>query len=384
MNKNSFCRYLSTGLFSALLVTNTCIAELLDIRNPDQLETAEAYAAYAELLPESDTYSDTHNVFNHLSEDQQSLAFQYLSLSKAGAIKQDTGKPNVNSLLDEAFYAYSKDEQTPNKLVMLADAYGSPAFQNSASQTPQLMQNLAKALEFGAFVQSGFIQAVYEREVSTLFLEAFGYWVAPPVLRYKGKSFQADSLDAFYKCNASPLLLNAPTFLATESKNKQMTNLMSFLQGCKIEKSVENPDKNILQALLEARKPLSPGLQQHAKENGIKLVKDSDTDDYSSTVDGLLKVVKKARDLPGALYLAVFRGSAKYQFGVFGVYGQHLNFTYVVDDNEPTPILNFSIPLADLDDTIFVDGIDSIMNGNPANSDDLMDKVDSVWLMESR
>ena len=379
MKKTKLRSYLCAGLFTPLLITNICIAELLNIANPDQVATA---ASYAEHLPISDTIN-LFDLFNPLTDDQYSLALQYLTLKEAGVIKHHSKKPYVDFIFVDTFYKAPSKKQTLYRFGMLAKAYGSQAFQLSGAQkTPQLMTTMAEALEFGVEVQSEF-NAEADNQSHASLLEIGVYLLLPSVLRFADKSHIAFMLDAFYQCDANAHLFNSDSCMASPAKGKQIQRLISFFQGCKIEKSTDTsePDKNLLQISLEKNKPLSKALLYHAHNHGIELVRESDSAE-GKPKKGLHEVIKKAQELPGALYLAVFTGSDKYQFGVFGIHNDRLNFSYVADDNEPTLILNFSVPLVDLDVSLVVDGIDSIMNGNPENPHDHMNKVDSIWLMK--
>ena len=397
MNKMTIRSRLQAGLLAlSLTPTLICSATPLDLMNPAEFTEAEIYANQLPTLDDYD-YSDFSGLLELfgiispiLTEDQQDLAFQYIALKQAGAIRQAGEIIHVDPLLVNAFQITQKEKRTPFRVSVLARAYASDAFQNSPTKTPEALLTMAEALEFGIPVQQNFRDSLLERVTSTTFLEAVGYWAAPRMLRNR-KPQASYMLDRAYDCNANVLLYNVDTPLtvfASTAESSQSKNLMSFLQACKVparteaeaEKEVENP----LQTLLVSNEPLARGLQKHAAQYGLRLSLDSTGTDYGSTLDGLYKVIDKAKKLPGALYFIVFKGPAKYQYGTFGVYGDRLNFSYVVDDHSPTPILNFSVPLTDQNEQILVNGIYSMMNGVPDAASDMMDRIDSVWLVQSQ
>ena len=418
---------LMLGILTLALVTITQILQasvLADISDESVLQ--ELYKDYLTLKYYPSRYR-VQALQNTEKYNQE--VHQYFQLVKAGVIKipetQYAFYCDIHS--HDANYCHTVNPVFLNALKLLPPkdfsdvermikAFSSGYYKKYPSA--ETLIDLTKAIKYGTPVQQG------------LFASSYGYWGKNLIINLvqltayasghflSEKHYRAQFIRSTYKAGASPVILvddshvfeavlNTPElnnglksyFNSIYSEIKNITPIGAVLGCSPYNNNVAKQIKVLeycktsqsLQSFVDENKPLKEHISLQVSSTQEILLKPtvySKTFEDEKGFDGrnsltyLLKNIIHDR-LDGAMYLIVFQGSDKYQFFTIGVLGNYLNLSLVILDETPAPVLNFSIPLENIenDQTDLVNGIHLMLNQDKENPRNLVPDLQGVWLM---
>lgn len=365
--------FIKAAVLSLLLISFLGSADVLNIQDTEELLAAKKHA---ELIESAGYGSDSLELYfsGQLTASEYDKALQLAALMEASILKFNEDTPEI----DPVFFDAYRQLKPENALMvsMLVKAHQSPYYHQH--RTSEKLIHIARVLKYGIPVQSGIKEATIEHWLANSALHYLGHWVG----YYFAKDHQAKLLKAAYTASATPVMYNASGLLylfSSSYSNNAIEEHTLLMESMKL-----SSDDQGLQGAVRKGAPLTPPLKKLSEGNSKRrLIPVTDSVDQKDTRATIAKVLEKAKELPGSMYLLLYRGKSKYQFFTLGCYEGQVNLTYVVDDNQPTPVLTFSMPEDQVDTEQLTFGIHAIMNGRPHKEKDAVPDLDSAWLLTS-
>ena len=409
--KAGFC---ATTIFLAQIVF---ALPVLDLNNKEEIQ--EAANQYL-VLPKKDSDSARSFLSNPLYAyqiDDKELfnkAYQFKKLVDNDLITIQDGRPvfpdAINILFLKAFNQSKPD--SAEKLEFLINAYTSELFKSN--KTVKHLVLLADSLYYGTKVQMALHAGSNNNLIKNQSLFFLGNWPAyyffkikkPHIAKFLLNTWSNGAVPSFYNApepefvetyynsfDYYEFLKNLPSAMvrfilnsfSCDPANEYLQGHIKLLEFCKVNNSFDsmvhtgiNFDTSFnLTAEINKDTNLIP------VNSYKKIIPDKERyEGYNSLYYLLEKIVTDRTE--GALFYVLFKGAVKYQFFSIGTYREHLSLTYVVDDNLPTPILNFLMPLKEINIGELADGIYTMLNQDKDNEKNIVPDLQGVWLIKGQ